>query len=97
MNNITFPYTFKTIIKEATIGKGGAYIEVPFDIKKEFQKGRLPVHATFDGVPYDGSIVNMGLKKENGDICYILGITKAIRNQIGKSIGDQVEVTLQHR
>ncbi|WP_348521552.1 DUF1905 domain-containing protein [Breznakia sp. PFB1-12] len=37
------------------------------------------------------------MKKENGDICYILGITKAIRNQIGKSIGDQVEITLQHR
>ena len=28
-----------------------AYVEVPFDIKALFGKGRLPVHATFDGVP----------------------------------------------
>ena len=31
-----------------------AYVEVPFDIKASFGKGRLLVHATFDGVPYDG-------------------------------------------
>ena len=34
-----------------------AYVEVPFDIKALFGKGRLLVHATFDGVPYDGQIV----------------------------------------
>jgi hypothetical protein len=28
----------------------GAYVEVPFDVKKEFGKGRVPVTATFDGV-----------------------------------------------
>lgn len=27
-----------------------AYVEVPFDIKALFGKGRLLVHATFDGV-----------------------------------------------
>jgi hypothetical protein len=37
-----------------------AYVEVPFDIKALFGKGRLLVHATFDGVPYDGQIVKMG-------------------------------------
>ena len=37
-----------------------AYVEVPFDIKAMFGKGRLSVHATFDGVPYDGQIVKMG-------------------------------------
>lgn len=31
-----------------------------FDIKALFGKGRLLVHATFDGVPYDGQIVKMG-------------------------------------
>ncbi len=39
---------------------GGAYIIFPYDIRKEFGKGRVKVHATFDGVPYDGNIVNMG-------------------------------------
>ena len=49
--------------------KGGAYIEFPYDIRQEFGRGRVKVHATFDGVSYDGSIVNMGLKREDGSIC----------------------------
>ena len=42
--------------------KGEAYIIFPYDIRQEFGKGRVKVHATFDGHPYDGSIVNMGMK-----------------------------------
>ncbi|WP_398577530.1 DUF1905 domain-containing protein [Streptococcus parasuis] len=34
----------------------------PYDIRQEFGKGRVKVHATFDGHPYDGSIVDMGMK-----------------------------------
>ena len=30
-----------------------AYVEVPYDIRVLFDKGRLLVHATFDNVPYD--------------------------------------------
>ena len=37
----------------------GAYVEIPFDVKKEFGKGRVYVHAWFDDVPYDGSLVKM--------------------------------------
>ena len=37
-----------------------AYVEVPYDIRALFGKGRLLVYATFDGVPYDGWIVKMG-------------------------------------
>ncbi len=77
--------------------KGGAYIEFPYDIRQEFGRGRVKVHATFDGVPYDGSIVNMGLKREDGSICYILGVLKSIREQLGKSEGDMVEVTVSER
>ena len=68
-----------------------AYVEVPFDIKALFGKGRLLVHATFDGVPYDGQIVKMGTP------CFIIGLRKDIRNQIGKSFGDWVHVTFQER
>ena len=32
------------------------------DIRQEFGIGRVKAHAVFDGIPYDGSIVNMGLK-----------------------------------
>ena len=34
----------------------------------------------FDGIPYDGSIVNMGVKNPDGSVCYIIGILKSIRN-----------------
>jgi len=68
-----------------------AYVEVPFDIKKLFGKGRLAVHATFDGVPYDGQIVRMGTP------CHIIGLRKDIRKLIGKSFGDTVHVSFRER
>ena len=82
----------------ATIIQNGdmdaAYVRVPIDIKKEYGKGRLKVQATFDGEPYSGSVVNMGVKDADGNICYIIGVTKAIRKTIGKSFGDSIDVTL---
>lgn len=82
----------------ATIERSGdmdaAHVRVPVDIKKEYGKGRLKVEATFDGEPYSGSVVNMGVKDANGNICYIIGVTKAIRKTIGKSFGDSIDVTL---
>jgi hypothetical protein len=76
---------------------GGAYVVFPYDVRKEFGKGRVKVHVLFDGVPYDGSIVNMGVKDENGDICYVIGILKSIRKQLDKYDGDTVEVQLCER
>lgn len=87
-------YKFKAQIQGSQIGKGGAFVEFLYDIRQEFGKGRVKVHATFDGIKYDGSIVNMGLKHDDGSICYILGILKAIRKQLNKDIGDFVEVTV---
>jgi hypothetical protein len=52
-------YMFEAEIKKVP-PIDGAYIEIPFDIREEFGKGRVKVHATFDNEPYDGSIVNMG-------------------------------------
>ena len=68
-----------------------AYVEVPYDIKELFGKGRLLVNATFDGVPYRGQVVKMGTP------CYIIGVTRQIRRQIGKSFGDVVEVVICER
>ncbi|MDR2979950.1 MAG: DUF1905 domain-containing protein [Bacteroidales bacterium] len=70
----------------------GAYIVFPYDIKKEFGKGRVKVRATFDGVPYEGSIVNMGIKNEDGSICYVIGILKEIRKKINKQAGETIHV-----
>ncbi len=74
--------------------KDAAYIVVPVDIRKEYGKGRMKVEATFDGEPYCGCVVNMGVKDADGNVCYIIGITKAIRQKIGKTFGDCVSVKL---
>jgi len=86
-------HEFEAIIKKVP-DLDGAYIEIPFDIKKEYGKGRLKVIATFDNVTYHGSIVNMGIKNEDGSICYIIGITKDIRKQLGKQAGDSIKVKI---
>ena len=75
----------------------GAYIKFPYDIRKEFAKGRVKVHATFDDEPYEGSIVNMGIKNKDGSICYIIGIRKDIRQKINKQAGDKVNVIIKER
>ena len=79
----------------ATILQNGnmdaAYIEVPYDIKELFGRGHLLVNAAFDGIPYRGQVVKMGMP------CYIIGIPKQIRRKIGKSFGDIVEVVLKER
>jgi len=77
--------------------KGGAYVIFPYDIRTEFGKGRVKVHATFDGEPYDGSIVNMGVKNNDGSVCYIIGVLKSIREKIGKKPGDSIRVTIRER
>ena len=69
----------------------------PYDIREEFGRGRVKVAATFDGEPYEGSIVNMGVKDQQGNICYIIGIRKDIRSKIGKQPGDKVMVTIKER
>jgi hypothetical protein len=73
----------------------GAYIEFPYDLKKEFNKGRIKIYAEFNGEPYNGSIVNMGLKNVDGTICYIIGIKKDIRKKIGKDFGDRINIKIQ--
>ena len=87
-------YEFHAVI-EAVPDKGGAYVRFPYDIRKEFGKGRVRVEFTFDGEPYSGSIVNMGVKNADGSVCYLIGIHKDIRSRIGKQPGDTVFVTVR--
>ena len=81
-------YEFEAVIQKVP-DMDGAYIEFPFDVRKEFGKGRVKVHATFDGEPYDGSLVRMKTP------CHIIGIRKDIRKKIGKQPGDLVKVTIR--
>ena len=69
----------------------GAYIEFPYDVIEEFGKGRVKVHATFNGVEYNGSLVKMKTP------CHIIGIRQDIRKQIGKQPGDTIKVTIRER
>ena len=89
-------YEYESLIYEAG-ERGGAYVVFPYDIRKEFGRGRVKVHASFDAEPYDGSIVNMGVKNDDGSICYIIGVRKDIRSRIGKQPGDSVHVTVRER
>jgi hypothetical protein len=89
-------YEYDAVILSAGDG-GGAYVPFPYDIRVEFGKGRVKVHATFDGEPYDGSVVNMGVKNEDGSVCYVIGVLKDIRAKIGKQPGDSVRVTIRER
>jgi hypothetical protein len=61
----------------------------PYDTEKEFgSKGRVPVKATFDGVPYTGSLIKYG------NPLHMLGMLKAIRAETGKGPGDTIEVVI---
>ena len=90
-------YEYNAVIQASDTGKGGAYAIFPYDLRAEFGKGRVKVHATFDGEPYNGSIVNMGVKNPNGSVCYIIGVIKSIREKTGKQPGDTVRVTIKER
>ncbi|GFP75554.1 YdeI/OmpD-associated family protein [Clostridium fungisolvens] len=78
---------FKAIIKQVE-NKDAGFVEPPFDVQEVFGSKRVKVKATFDGIEYRGSVVNMGG-------CYMLGLTKEIRNKIGKGFGDEIFVTIE--
>lgn len=83
-------YQFDAVIQKVP-DIDGAYIEFPYDVKTEFGKGRVKVHATFDGESYDGSLVRM---KTPG---HIIGIRKEIRAKINKQAGETISVTIKER
>lgn len=87
-------YEFQAVI-EPVPDKHGAFVRFPYDIRQEFGTGRVKVLATFDGVPYSGSIVNMGVKNADGSICYIIGVRKDIQQKMKKYVGDTIRVTIQ--
>ena len=74
---------------------GGAFVAFPWDIRQVFGRGRVRVHATFDGIPYDGSIVNMGIQNPDGSVRYIIGVRKAIRKALNKGDGDAIHVVIE--
>lgn len=86
-------YVFDAVLQEEP--DGGAYIVFPYDIRQEFGRGRVKAHVEFNDVPYDGSIVNMGVKDEDGKICYVIGVLKSVRHKLGVVGGDRIHVRIR--
>ncbi|GAA4034852.1 hypothetical protein GCM10022409_19150 [Hymenobacter glaciei] len=83
-------HEFEAVL-ETGDGDGGVFVVIPFSIQEAYGKrGQLPVKATFDGYPYQGSAVPLG------DGHHALLILKQIRKAIDKTIGDSVRVTMSH-
>jgi len=81
---------FSAVLQEASVGTGGAFVLFPFDAEQTFgTKGRVPIIATIEGEPYRGSLVKYGHPQ------HIFPVLKAIREKLGKKIGDTIEVTIQ--
>src|SRR5262245_47469536 len=80
-------YKFKAKIQPGM--GGGAFVFFPYDVEKEFDtKGKVPIKMTFDGVADRGSLIKYGYPE------HLIGVAKAIREQIGKQPGDSIEVVL---
>jgi hypothetical protein len=79
--------TFTAVIKNA--GGGGAFVDVPFDVEKEFGSKKPRIKAMIEGVPYRGLLTRMGTE------CHMLIILKGIREQVGKTFGDEITVTVE--
>ena len=81
---------FTARLRPSGRGRGGHLVEVPVEVVAALGgKGRIPVHASFNGVPYRGSIVRMG-----GGM--ILGVTKAIMAEAGAGLGDLLDVVVEN-
>ena len=70
-------------------GRGGGHLVAvpPKVIETLGGKARIPVTATFNGVPYRGSIVRMGGAA-------VLGVQKAIMAEAGVSVGDTLRIEI---
>jgi hypothetical protein len=84
---MTKKHTFTATIQNA--GGGGAFVEVPFDVEAAFGSKRPKVKAMIEGVPYRGILTRMGTE------CHLLVVLKEIREQIGKTFGDEVAITVE--
>jgi hypothetical protein len=80
-------HTFKATIQNA--GGGGAFVEVPFDVEKAFGAKKPKVKAMIEGVPYRGILTRMGTE------FHMLIILKNIREQIGRTFGDEIQVSVE--
>lgn len=81
---------FTAKLRPSGRGGGGHLVEVPDEAVSALGgKGRIPVQASFNGIPYRGSIVRMGG-------VMVLGVTKAIMAEVGAGPGDVLDVVVEN-
>jgi len=81
---------FTAKLRHSGRGGGGHLVEVPAEVVAALGgRGRIPVQASFNGVPYRGSIVRMGG-------VMMLGVTKAIMAEGGAGPGDAIDVVVEN-
>jgi len=88
--------TFTAIIQNA--GGGGAFVEAPFDVEAAFGSKRPKVKAIIEGVPYRGLLVRTPALAPGASVGgpnHMLIILKGIREQIGKTFGDEIKVSVE--
>jgi len=80
-------YKFSAIIQRSS--GWGAFVIFPYDVPTEFGiKGRVPVQAKLDKLPYTGSLMTCGTPY------HLLAVPKDIRAKLGKEPGDPIAVEL---
>lgn len=89
INIMNKPITFSAEIQQHQ-GINAAFVNFPFDTGELFgKKGPVKVRVLLDDkVEYRSSLANMG----GG--CHRLGLTQAIRKELGKTFGDMVDIKL---
>ncbi len=71
-------------------GRGGHWVTVPDDVVQKLGgKGRTPVRANFNGVPYRGSVVKMGG-------AFRLGVLQDVMTQANVRAGDTLSVEVEN-
>ena len=81
---------FTARLRPSGRGAGGHLVDVPDEVVAALGgRGRIPVQASFNGIPYRGSIVRMGGVMK-------LGVTKAIMIEAGAGPGDVLDVVVEN-
>jgi hypothetical protein len=80
---------FQAALEASDTGDGGHWVTVPAAVVAKLSTaGRVKVKATFNGVPYRGSIAKYGG-------AFRLGVTKAIITATGLADGESVHVVIE--
>lgn len=65
------------------------YLVIPFDVEAVFGSKKVPVRGLVNGYPYRSSAMRLS------DGTYYMVVSKAIRDAIGATRGDSVQVTME--